>query len=112
MRGKFLRILAIVMVVVAAFSFVACSKPIADYNSAEELEAALNDGEDCEGKIAVITVDTYKPDGSLGYTIWSGEHLNFISSNNPKVNEGDEITVRITSVQSMLGSWIIKYEKV
>ena len=51
-----------------------------------------------DGKTVKITVDKFIPDGTLGYTIWSGEHLNFISSTNPEVKEGDEIMVKVIEI--------------
>ena len=83
-----------------------------DYNSAEELEDALNDGKNCNGKTAKIKVTKFVPDSAFGYNIWAGEHLNFISSNHPKAGKGDTITVKIKEVNSFLGSWIITYERI
>lgn len=109
MKKTLVLIISIILILSMCFAFTSCGK--VDYESAEALEEALNAGEDCEGKIAVIKVVEYNPTGALGYTIWSGEHLNFISAENPKVKEGDEIKVKITKVKSLLGSWIINYEK-
>ncbi len=53
-----------------------------------------------------------KPDSAFGYNIWAGEHLNFVSSKNPDVKEGDIVVVKTTTIESNLGSWIIKYERV
>lgn len=82
----------------------------ADY-STKEAEAALVKGEDLDGKTVKISVDEYVPDGTLGYTIQTGEHLNFISSSDPKVKKGDTLVVKITGVENILGSFVIKYEK-
>lgn len=94
----------------AMFFLAACGSSEPDYTT-EQAEAALNDGENIEGKTVEITVDEFIPDGTLGYTIWTGEHLNFISSENPEVKEGDTIVVKVTKVKSALGSYIINYEK-
>lgn len=59
-----------------------------------------------------IKVKEFHPESKLGYNIWAGEHLNFISSDNPDVKEGDSITIKVTKVEKMLGSWIIKYKKI
>ena len=83
-----------------------------DYENVKDFEDALNEGKDLEGKTVKITVDEYKPDGKLGYTIWSGEHLNFISDDNPKVEVGDTITVKVKTVKNLLGSWIITYKRI
>lgn len=91
-------------------SVCGAKEPKADYTTSEA-ETALNDGKSIDGKTVKITVDKFIPDGTLGYTIWSGEHLNFISSTNPEVKEGDEIVVKVKKVENALGSWLISYEK-
>ncbi len=81
-----------------------------DYENAAVYEQALNDGEDTTGKTVKFIVDSIHTGGLYPYDIWAGEHLNFISEEDPKVKNGKEITVKITDVESFLGSWIIKYE--
>lgn len=102
-------------ILVTAFLFVllvGCgSKNVEPDYTTEEAETALNDGEDLVGKTVSFTVDTYVPDGTLGYTIQTGEHLNFISQDDPKVKEGDKIVAKINEVKNVLGSFVIKYEK-
>lgn len=107
---KIVRVMLVSLV--GLFILGACgSKEIkADYTT-EEAETALNDGKSIDGKTVSITVDKFIPDGTLGYTIWSGEHLNLISSTNPKVKEGDKIVVKVKKVENVLGSWLISYEK-
>lgn len=83
-----------------------------DYENAEDFEEALNNGEKLEGCTVRIKVKEFHPESKLGYNIWAGEHLNFISSDNPDVKEGDSITIKVTKVENMLGSWIIKYKKI
>lgn len=83
-----------------------------DYGDAESFENALNEGEDLEGKIVQFTVFELHPQSAKGYNIWAGEHLNFISSRNPKVKEGETITVRANTIESEMGSWFIYYDKV
>ena len=82
----------------------------ADYTESE-FETALNDGKDVDGKTVKIKVLEYVPDGTLGFTIQAGEHLNFISSENPKVKNGDELVVKVKKVENLMGSFIISYEK-
>lgn len=60
------------------------TKQVIDYGDAEAFEAALN----------------------------AGEKLNFISSRNPDVKVGDTVIVKTDSIENLLGSWIINYEKV
>ena len=91
----------------------ACSsgkKSEADYTT-KEFESALKDGENLTGKTVEVEVDKLVPDGALGYTVWSGEHLNFVSSENPNVKEGETMVVKVEEVTSALGSFIIRYEK-
>ena len=51
------------------------------------------------------------PNTALGYNVQAGEHLNFISSTNPNVKVGDIMTVKVDTVVSLLGTWLIRYEK-
>lgn len=93
-----------------ALSIFGCGKVSPDYSNAADFEAALNNGDDLTGKTVSIDVDNFEPQSAFGYDIWAGEHLNFVSSNNPNVKEGDTITVKATEIKSVLGSWIITYE--
>lgn len=100
-------------VVFVALILVACGgkkEATADYTT-KEAETALNDGKDLTGKTVKIKVDDYVPSGALGYTIQTGEHLNFVSSKDPKVKKGDELIVKVTKVSSAMGSFIITFEK-
>lgn len=90
---------------------VGCGSEV-DYDSISSFESALNDGDDVEGKTVEITVDEFVPDSAFGYNIQTGEHLNFCSLDNPGVKEGDTLIVKVTDVESVLGSFIIYYEKV
>lgn len=85
---------------------------IIDYGDEESFEAALNAGENLEGKIVQFVARNIHPQSAVGYNVTCGEHLNFASSRNPNINIGDTVTVRATTIESMLGSWIIHYEKV
>ncbi|MBF0015322.1 hypothetical protein HAX42_14010 [Enterococcus casseliflavus] len=91
---------------------VACgsTKKKADFTT-KEAETALNNGEDINGKTVEITVDEYVPDGALGYTIQTGEHLNFVSSDNPNVEKGDTIIVKVVKTENVLGSFVMTFEK-
>lgn len=95
-------------------SLTACgtSKTAVDFTSITDFESALNNGEDVTDKTVTLSVDKLVPDSAFGYNIQAGEHLNFCSAKNPGVDEGDMITVKVTSVTSMLGSYIIEYEMV
>lgn len=89
---------------------VGCSSEEPDYTT-EEFEAALNEGENLEGKTVSVKVDELVPDSAFGYNIQAGEHLNFVSSKNPDVEEGDNIVVKVEEVDSMMGSYLIEYKK-
>ena len=81
-----------------------------DYKDAESFESALNSGDDLTGKTVTFTVDSIEPSSTFGYNLQAGEHLNFCSENNPKVKEGDTITVKVDEVKSFMGSYIIYYK--
>lgn len=101
------------LLLVLAFGLVACGgskEAKADYTTAQA-EKALNDGKDLEGKTIKIKVDKLEPSSAFGYNIQTGKHLNFVSSENPKVKEGDELVVKVTKVESVVGSFVIDYEK-
>lgn len=115
-RGKTMKkLLAILISLTLVLSLAACGenteiKP--DYENAVSFEQALNDGEDLTGKTVTVTVNELVPDSAFGYNIQAGEHLNFCSPDNPGVKAGDTITVKVTEVTSMLGSYVIGYEMV
>ncbi len=83
-----------------------------DYGDAGAFEAALNRGENLEGKTVRFCASELHPDSAFGYNVWAGEHLNFISGRNPDIKTGEYVDVRATEILSSLGSWIIKYEKI
>lgn len=87
-------------------------KVVIDYGDEKAFEAALNKGDNLEGKIVQFTARDLHPDSAFGYNVVSGEHLNFVSDRNPDIKVGDTAVVRSTIIKSVLGSWIIEYEKV
>ncbi len=99
-----------IMLTLSLFTKTKNIKP--DYSDEYYFEQALNSGEDVVGKIVCFTADDIRTNTLWGYNIWSGEHLNFVSDNNPKINVGDTVTVKINKVNKILGSWIIEYEKI
>lgn len=80
-----------------------------DAMSSEEFERALNNGENCDGKTVTFVVNEVHPDSAFGYNLWAGEHLNFVSDDASNAKVGDEVTVKVDKVESVLGSWIIYY---
>lgn len=99
-----------VLMTVLVLSLAGCGNAEPDYTT-EQFETALNNGENLEGKIVSVKVNELIPDSAFGYNIHAGEHLNFVSSDNPNVKEGDEILVKVTEIESVLGSFIISYKK-
>lgn len=109
------KLFAIVLTFMLTLSLVACGKKTetkVDYNNETAFEEALNNGEEMKGKTVTFTVSELAPDSAFGYNLQTGEHLNFCSTNNPGVEVGDTVTVKVTEVSSMLGSYIINYEMV
>ena len=93
--------------------FTACKGTIVpDYENASDFEEALNDGIDMVGKIVYFEVREIRPDSAFGYNLIAGEHLNFCSTENPGVEVGDGLTIKVTEVRSIFGSYIIYYELV
>ena len=91
---------------------VSAEEVMIDYGDAESFEAALNEGKNLEGKVVRFIAGEFHPDSKLGYNVWAGEHLNFVSSRNPDIQEGDTVTVKTTTIENMADSWVINYEKV
>ena len=104
------KITSILLILLLSLSLASCGKAKVDFADAATFEAALNSGEDVEGKVVTFVVNEVVPDSAFGYNLQAGEHLNFCSENNPKVKKGDSITVKVTEVTSMLGSYIISYK--
>jgi hypothetical protein len=106
------KIKVVFMTLFIGLFLVACgsNEKKADFTT-KEAETALNNGEDINGKTVEITVDEYVPNGALGYTIQTGEHLNFVSSDNPNVEKGDTLTVKVVKTENVLGSFVMTYEK-
>ncbi|ADU21865.1 hypothetical protein [Ruminococcus albus] len=83
-----------------------------DYGDEEAFEAALNSGDDLNGKTVSIIAQELHPESIYGYNIWAGIHLNFVSPDDPNVQVGDVLTVRITNAELVDQSWIIRYDMV
>jgi len=80
-----------------------------DYENAETFESDLNTGANLEGKIVTFKVVGCEPDSAFGYNLMAGEHLNFVSNDISGYKTGDIVTVKVVSIKSVLGSWIISY---
>lgn len=103
------KLLLVIVSLSCLFMLAGCGQKKADYTAAKA-ETALNAGKDIEGKTVSFTVKEVVPDSAFGYNLEAGKHLNFTSSENPKVKKGDKVTVKVKKVTSMMGSWIITYE--
>lgn len=101
--------LAVAMMIVF---LAACGNgnPEPDYTT-EDFESALEDGANLEGKIVSVEIQNIEPDSAFGYNLQAGEHLNFVSSQNPKLEVGDELIAEVEEVENVLGSFIITYKK-
>lgn len=67
-----------------------------DYNSDQEAREALDAGKDLEGKIIKITVARQKTN-DVATGLYTDSHLAFISKENPNVENGETIIVKINS---------------
>ncbi|GAB2022072.1 hypothetical protein RyT2_11460 [Pseudolactococcus yaeyamensis] len=106
---------ALPILILSLFFFAACgnsksAETKADFTEAQ-FEKKLNDGEDLEGKTVKIKVLELVPDSAAGYNIQAGEHLNFVSKDNPKIKKGDTLVVKADKITSTLGSYLITYTK-
>lgn len=108
------KILSLCLIVCLGVSLVcaACGGGKIDYENAEDFEAALNNGDVLTGKTVTVKVNDINPTAAIGFTFYAGEHLNFVSTDNPGIKAGDSITVKVKEVKSIFGSWIISYKKV
>ncbi len=119
MKIKNLLVITFAIVFVLVF-FASCSETggigndyqtiVLDYGDAEAFEAALVRGENLEGKTLLFTASEFHPDSTLGYNVWAGEHLNFVSERHPNIAAGDTVAIKVNEISNVLGSWIIKYE--
>lgn len=83
-----------------------------DYPNEADFEKDLNAGHNLTGKTVTFVVFDFKPTSALGYNLWAGEHLNFVSAFHPNREKGDIVSVRVENVQNINGSWVISYHPV
>lgn len=107
----------IITIIIFTAFFASCSKLETkkiklDYSDATLFENDLNNGKDLTGKTTKVNVVDFYPNSQWGYNIWAGEHLNFVSEKHPHVQVGDVLYVKVTDISSVMGSYIIKYEKI
>lgn len=115
MKKATLHLLSILLSICILFSLSACSSSdssnSADYKNAEAFESALNDGDNVVGKTVKFHADSLHPESKYGYNIWAGEHLNFISADDPGIKRGETVVVTVTSTSQLdNGSWLIYYD--
>jgi len=83
-----------------------------DYEDEKNFEEDLNNDKDVKGKIVKFVVKEYVPDSLLGYNSHAGEHLNFISKSDLKLNSNDIVVAKVVSIFKFLGSWVIDFEEI
>ena len=108
--GLIVGVMGVVIISILLSLVISYSPRKIDYGDAESFEQALNDGEDCVGMVVKVKIKDVKPNSFFGFNLWSGEHLNFLSNSNPGVGKGEYLTAKITKVDSMMGSWMIRYK--
>lgn len=104
------KIISIVLITFMCLALVACggASQKADYNDDKSFEAALNNGENVEGKIVSFEAVEVVPDSAMGYNIWGGEHLNFVPRESVDAKVGETITLRVIAVEKYNNvSWLI-----
>lgn len=128
MPKQLVKFLLVLVLVLMPFTLVGCdsddsddddssSKKISqeainvDYENAKDFEADLDAGKDLTGKTVKFEVRKIKHNPDIGYNAISGEHLNFVADDDPKVDVGDTMIVKVKVVNSVLGSWMIQYDR-
>lgn len=105
-------ILMMVVMVAVLGTMVGCTGGyVADYKSAEEFEAAINNGDSVEGTYVMVEVIGLEPNSAFGYNTQAGDHLNFVNAVNPNVEQGDFVVFKVERVANIFGSIIITYEE-
>lgn len=97
-----------VAIIAIIFTLAGCGNKKPDY-TASTAESALNANKDIEGKTVQFKVNKVVPNSAFGYNLETGKHLNFVSYENPKVNKGETVTVKVKKASSSVGSWVISY---
>lgn len=103
------RIVLFMTALLMLLTLAACGQAAKPDYTARTAETALNKGKDLKGKTVQFKVTGYEPASAFGYNMETGKHLNFVSSDNPKVKKGDTVTVKVNKAKSVMGSFIITY---
>ena len=82
------------------------------YTNAADFESDLKAGKDLTGAEVTFEIRKLIPDSAFGYNVVSGEHLNFVSEDNPNVEVGNTLTVKVVKIKSVAGSWVISYKRI
>lgn len=87
------------------------NKEYVRFTCAEDLEKALNKGENVEGAIVDFTLKDYKFSDTGNDNIYkAGDHLNFISDRKLGVEKGQIMTVKIDSFSLIDDTyWVIRF---
>lgn len=103
-------VLVLGLIVIAGCQQQATVKPT--YQTANQVQTALNQNKQLKGKTVQVKVKSVSTNGNYGYVIKANDddqQLRFVSKNRPKVKTGQTITLKITSVEGILGTYIIHY---
>ena len=81
------------------------------YQNANQVQTALNQNKQLKGKYVKIKVTSVVTNDNYGYVMKSNddEQLRFVSKEKPKVKSGQTVTLKISSVEGNLGTYIIRY---
>ena len=112
MKIKVVSIFILLVVMVSMFS--SCTDKSVHYSNIEDFELAFEEDNSVVGDTVTFTVKAQVSEVLLGlgsgyaYKIQASENRIFYSKENPNVNEGEVLTVKITNVYSFDGSnWFI-----
>lgn len=82
------------------------------YQNANQVQTALNQNKQLKGKYVKIKVASVVTNDNYGYVMKSNDddqQLRFVSKEKPKVKSGQTVTLKISSVEGNLGTYIIRY---
>lgn len=82
------------------------------YQNANQVQTALNQNKQLKGKYVKIKVTSVVTNDNYGYVMKSNDddqQLRFVSKEKPKVKSSQTVTLKISSVEGNLGTYIIRY---
>lgn len=99
------------IIILLGFIFLTACGMEADYNT-QELQEALDNGEDVAGKTALVEVTDVVENVAFGYVMEAGDTLHFINSVKPNHKEGDKVLVEIEKYVKFFDAYTILYREV